>query len=383
MSEPKEIIIKNARVNNLKNISIKIPRNKFVVISGVSGSGKTSLAFDTIFAEGQRKYIESLSSYARQFLKRMDKPNVDSIEGLSPAIAVDQKRNNKNPRSTVGTLSEVYDYLKLLFLNLGKTYSPISGNLVKKDNAQDVLGFISKNINKKYFVSVEKQSLKNEFSRDLETLLNKGFTRIINNGDFYTIESLLAKNITLTSYQVLIDRGIVSNDESFQFKIIEVCKEAFYEGSGKLVVNINKEKREFSNQFELDGIQFVEPTLNLFSFNNPYGACDECGGFGNVLGYDVKKIIPNEKLSIISGCVAPWRTEKMKIWLKPLLLNNKDMGVDIHKPYTDLSKEEKEILWDGSGQFKGINKFFKHLEKKSYKIQYRIIASRYKGKTHC
>ena len=212
MSEPKEIIIKNARVNNLKNISIKIPRNKFVVISGVSGSGKTSLAFDTIFAEGQRKYIESLSSYARQFLKRMDKPNVDSIEGLSPAIAVDQKRNNKNPRSTVGTLSEVYDYLKLLFLNLGKTYSPISGNLVKKDNAQDVLGFISKNINKKYFVSVEKQSLKNEFSRDLETLLNKGFTRIINNGDFYTIESLLAKNITLTSYQVLIDRGIVSND---------------------------------------------------------------------------------------------------------------------------------------------------------------------------
>ena len=299
MSEPKEIIIKNARVNNLKNISIKIPRNKFVVISGVSGSGKTSLAFDTIFAEGQRKYIESLSSYARQFLKRMDKPNVDSIEGLSPAIAVDQKRNNKNPRSTVGTLSEVYDYLKLLFLNLGKTYSPISGNLVKKDNAQDVLGFISKNINKKYFVSVEKQSLKNEFSRDLETLLNKGFTRIINNGDFYTIESLLAKNITLTSYQVLIDRGIVSNDESFQFKIIEVCKEAFYEGSGKLVVNINKEKREFSNQFELDGIQFVEPTLNLFSFNNPYGACDECGGFWNVLGYDVKKNIPNEKLYII------------------------------------------------------------------------------------
>ena len=295
MSEPKEIIIKNARVNNLKNISIKIPRNKFVVISGVSGSGKTSLAFDTIFAEGQRKYIESLSSYARQFLKRMDKPNVDSIEGLSPAIAVDQKRNNKNPRSTVGTLSEVYDYLKLLFLNLGKTYSPISGNLVKKDNAQDVLGFISKNINKKYFVSVEKHSLKNEFFRDLETLLNKGFTRIINNGDFYTIESLLAKNTILTSYQVLIDRGIVSNDESFQFKIIEVCKEAFYEGSGKLVVNINKEKREFSNKFELDGIQFVEPTLNLFSFNNPYGACDECGGFGNVLGYDVKKIIPNEK----------------------------------------------------------------------------------------
>ena len=383
MSEPKEIIIKNARVNNLKNISIKIPRNKFVVISGVSGSGKTSLAFDTIFAEGQRKYIESLSSYARQFLKRMDKPNVDSIEGLSPAIAVDQKRNNKNPRSTVGTLSEVYDYLKLLFLNLGKTYSPISGNLVKKDNAQDVLDFISKNINKKYFISVEKHSLKNEFSRDLETLLNKGFTRIINNGDFYTIESLLAKNTILTSYQVLIDRGIVSNDESFQFKIIEVCKEAFYEGSGKLVVNINKEKREFSNKFELDGVQFVEPTLNLFSFNNPYGACDECGGFGNVLGYDVKKIIPNEKLSIISGCVAPWRTEKMKIWLKPLLLNNKDMGVDIHKPYTDLSKEQKEILWDGSGKFKGINTFFKHLEKKSYKIQYRIIVSRYKGKTHC
>lgn len=383
MSEPKEIIIKNARVNNLKNISIKIPRNKLVVISGISGSGKTSLAFDTIFAEGQRKYIESLSSYARQFLKRMDKPNVDLIEGLSPAIAVDQKRNNKNPRSTVGTLSEVYDYLKLLFLNVGKTYSPISGNIVKKDTFEDVLQFITKKNNEKYFITINKKSTTKDYIRDLEVLLNKGFTRIIYDNEFYTIEGLLQGDNVMNSYDVLIDRGITSDDESFKFKIVEVCKEAFYEGDGRLVVNLEKEKKEFSNRFELDGLQFIEPTLNLFSFNNPFGACDNCGGFGNVLGYDIKKIIPNESLSLISGCIAPWRTEKMKIWLKPLLLNSQELKVDIHKPYNQLSDKEKKIIWDGSGVFKGINKFFQHLERKSYKIQYRIISSRYKGKTPC
>ena len=383
MSEPKEIIIKNARVNNLKNISIKIPRNKLVVISGVSGSGKTSLAFDTIFAEGQRKYIESLSSYARQFLKRMDKPNVDFIEGLSPAIAVDQKRNNKNPRSTVGTLSEVYDYLKLLFLNVGKTYSPVSGNIVKKDTFEDVLWFITKKNNEKYFITINKKSTNEDYIRDLEVLLNKGFTRIIYKNEFYTIESLLRGDIIMNSYEVLIDRGITADDESFKFKIVEVCKEAFYEGDGRLVVNLEKEKKEFSNRFELDGLQFIEPTLNLFSFNNPFGACDDCGGFGNVLGYDTKKIIPNESLSLISGCIAPWRTEKMKIWLKPLLNNSQELKVDIHKPYNELSDKEKKIIWEGSGVFKGINTFFQHLERKSYKIQYRIISSRYKGKTPC
>ena len=385
MSEPKNIVIKNARVNNLKNISLTIPRNQFVVISGVSGSGKSSLAFDTIFAEGQRKYIESLSSYARQFLKRMDKPNVDFIEGLSPAIAVDQKRNNKNPRSTVGTLSEVYDYLKLLYLNIGKTISPISGNVVKKETPDDVLYFLSKYDKEKYYISIQKTSKKNTFKRDLEVLLNKGFSRLIIEDQFYTIESLLDKKTTCLSYDVLIDRGVVSSgDESFDFKIIEVCKEGFFEGGGRITVTIPKvNTRDFSNKFELDGITFIEPTLNLFSFNNPYGACSGCGGFGNVLGFDKSKIIPNESLSLYSNCIVPWRTEKMKVWLKPLIENNKSIGVDIHKPYFDLSEREKKIVWEGAGSFKGINSFLSYLERKSYKIQYRIIASRYKGKTLC
>lgn len=385
MSEPKNIVIKNARVNNLKNISLTIPRNQFVVISGVSGSGKSSLAFDTIFAEGQRKYIESLSSYARQFLKRMDKPNVDLIEGLSPAIAVDQKRNNKNPRSTVGTLSEVYDYLKLLYLNIGKTISPISGNVVKKETPDDVLNFLSKYDKEKYYISIQKTSKKNTFKRDLEVLLNKGFSRLIIEDQFYTIESLLDKKTTYLSYDVLIDRGVVSSgDESFDFKIIEVCKEGFFEGGGRITVIIPKvNTRDFSNKFELDGITFIEPTLNLFSFNNPYGACSGCGGFGNVLGFDKSKIIPNENLSLYSNCIFPWRTEKMKVWLKPLIENNKSIGVDIHKPYFDLSEREKKIVWEGAGSFKGINSFLSYLERKSYKIQYRIIASRYKGKTLC
>ena len=385
MSEPKNIIIKNARVNNLKNVSLKIPRNEFVVISGVSGSGKSSLAFDTIFAEGQRKYIESLSSYARQFLKRMDKPNVDFIEGLSPAIAVDQKRNNKNPRSTVGTLSEIYDYLKLLYLNVGKTISPISGKVVKKDTPDDVLKFILKYDKAKYYISINKKSSTKNFKRDLEILLNKGFTRIIIDEQFYTIESLLSQNKLHSSYDILIDRGVVSvNDDSFSFKIIEVCKEAFFEGNGKLLLTIpNVKTREFSNKFELDGISFTEPTLNFFSFNNPYGACSNCGGFGNVLGFDKNKIIPNEKISLYSNCIAPWRTEKMKVWLQPLITNNKELNVDIHKPYCDLSEREKKIIWEGSGNFKGINSFLSYLERKSYKIQYRIIASRYKGKTLC
>ena len=385
MSEPKNIVIKNARVNNLKNISLTIPRNQFVVISGVSGSGKSSLAFDTIFAEGQRKYIESLSSYARQFLKRMDKPNVDFIEGLSPAIAVDQKRNNKNPRSTVGTLSEVYDYLKLLYLTIGKTISPISGNVVKKETPDDVLNFLSKYDKEKYYISIQKTSKKNTFKRDLEILLNKGFSRLIIEDQFYTIESLLDKKTTYLSYDVLIDRGIVSSgDESFDFKIIEVCKEGFFEGGGRITVTIPKvNTRDFSNKFELDGITFIEPTLNLFSFNNPYGACSGCGGFGNVLGFDKSKIIPNESLSLYSNCIVPWRTEKMKVWLKPLIENNKSIGVDIHKPYFDLSEREKKIVWEGAGSFKGINSFLSYLERKSYKIQFRIIASRYKGKTLC
>ena len=337
MSEPTEINIKGAKVNNLKNISLKIPRNKFVVISGVSGSGKTSLAFDTIFAEGQRKYIESLSSYARQFLQRMDKPNVEYIDGLSPAVAVDQKRNNKNPRSTVGTLSEIYDYLKLLYASIGITTSPISGKKVKKDTPLDVYNFLNqKKDDTKYFISFPKKLDKENYKRDLEVLLSKGFTRVILENEFYTIESLLNSKKKTSQINVVIDRGIiVRNDEDFRFKVIDVCKEAFFEGSGIIYVNVLNEKVMFSNLFEL------------------------------------------------SGCVAPWRTEKMKVWLDPLLENSKQLEFNIHKLYKDLSKNEIDILWNGKGPFKGINKFFKYLERKSYKIQYRIISSRYKGKTKC
>ena len=327
MSEPTEINIKGAKVNNLKNISLSIPRNKFIVISGVSGSGKTSLAFDTIFAEGQRKYIESLSSYARQFLKRMDKPNVDFIEGLSPAVAVDQKRNNKNPRSTVGTLSEVYDYLKLLYSNIGVTISPVSGKRVKKDTPLDVYSFLNKKKEgTKYYISFIKKIEKQNYSRDLEVLLSKGFTRVVLDDEFYTIESLLSKSKKTNQINVVIDRGITSrNDEDFRFKIIDVCKEAFLEGSGIINVNILNKNYSFSDLFELDGIKFIEPTINLFSSNNPYGSCKSCGGFGDVLGMDPTKIIPNHNLSVLSGCVAPWRTEKMKIWLDPLLQNCKTL----------------------------------------------------------
>ena len=385
MSEPTEINIKGAKVNNLKNISLKIPRNKFVVISGVSGSGKTSLAFDTIFAEGQRKYIESLSSYARQFLQRMDKPNVEYIDGLSPAVAVDQKRNNKNPRSTVGTLSEIYDYLKLLYASIGITTSPISGKKVKKDTPLDVYNFLNQKKNDtKYFISFPKKLDKENYKRDLEVLLSKGFTRVILESEFYTIESLLNSKKKTSQINVVIDRGIiVRNDEDFRFKVIDVCKEAFFEGSGIIYVNVLNERVMFSNLFELDGIKFIEPSVNLFSSNNPYGACKVCGGFGDVLGIDPTKIIPNHNLSVLSGCVAPWRTEKMKVWLDPLLENSKQLEFNIHKLYKDLSKNEIDILWNGKGPFKGINKFFKYLERKSYKIQYRIISSRYKGKTKC
>ena len=385
MSEPTEINIKGAKVNNLKNISLKIPRNKFVVISGVSGSGKTSLAFDTIFAEGQRKYIESLSSYARQFLQRMDKPNVEYIDGLSPAVAVDQKRNNKNPRSTVGTLSEIYDYLKLLYASIGITMSPISGKNVKKDTPLDVYNFLNqKKEDTKYFISFPKKLDKENYKRDLEVLLSKGFTRVILENEFYTIESLLNSQKNTSQVNVVIDRGIIAhNDEDFKFKIIDVCKEAFFEGSGTLYVNISNNCIVFSNLFELDGMKFIEPSVNLFSSNSPYGACKVCGGFGDVLGLDSNKIVPNQNLSVFSGCIGPWRTEKMKVWLEPLLQNSKKLEFNIHKPYKDLSKTEINTLWEGKGPFKGINKFFKYLERKSYKIQYRIISSRYKGKTKC
>ena len=381
----KHIVITNARVNNLKNIDIKIPRNKLVVITGISGSGKTSLAFDTIFAEGQRRYVESLSSYARQFLNRIDKPNVDFISGVSPSIAVDQKRNTKNPRSTVGSVTELYDYLKLLFSRIGETISPKSGEMVKKETEKDVISFLTKQKkNSKYIISFNQDIKPSFYNRELEVLLQKGFTRILESSRVSYIEDIINKS-PKKKIEVLLDRGRANPlDENTQFKIIDIVKKGFFEGKGKIQVKIdNDKKRSFSNLFEKDGIRFHEPILNFFNNNSPFGACENCSGFGNTLGIDKRLIIPNENLSVYGGAVAPWRTNKMSRWLNPLISNNNIFNFSIHKPYNKLSPKEIDILWNGKGVFKGIYKFFDYLSSKKHKIQYRVMASRYKGKTTC
>ena len=381
----KHIVITNARVNNLKNIDIKIPRNKLVVITGISGSGKTSLAFDTIFAEGQRRYVESLSSYARQFLNRIDKPNVDFISGVSPSIAVDQKRNTRNPRSTVGSVTELYDYLKLLFSRIGETISPKSGDMVKKESEKDVISFLTKQKkNSKYIISFNQDIKPSVYNRELEVLLQKGFTRILESSRVSYIEDIINKT-PKKKIEVLLDRGKTNPlDENTQFKIIDIVKKGFFEGKGKIQVKIdNDKKRSFSNLFEKDGIRFHEPILNFFNNNSPFGACKNCSGFGNTLGIDKRLIIPNENLSVYGGAVAPWRTNKMSRWLNPLISNNNIFNFSIHKPYNKLSPKEIDMLWNGKGVFKGIYKFFDYLSSKKHKIQYRVMASRYKGKTTC
>mgnify|MGYP001437229555 FL=1 len=381
----KHIVITNARVNNLKNIDIKIPRNKLVVITGISGSGKTSLAFDTIFAEGQRRYVESLSSYARQFLNRIDKPNVDFISGVSPSIAVDQKRNTRNPRSTVGSVTELYDYLKLLYSRIGETISPKSGEMVKKESEKDVISFLTKQKkNSKYIISFNQDIKPSFYNRELEVLLQKGFTRILESSRVSYIEDIINKS-PKKKIEVLLDRGRANPlDENTQFKIIDIVKKGFFEGKGKIQVKIdNDKKRSFSNLFEKDGIRFHEPILNFFNNNSPFGACKNCSGFGNTLGIDKRLIIPNENLSVYGGAVAPWRTNKMSRWLNPLISNNNIFNFSIHKPYNKLSPKEIDILWNGKGVFKGIYKFFDYLSSKKHKIQYRVMASRYKGKTTC
>ena len=381
----KHIVITNARVNNLKNIDIKIPRNKLVVITGISGSGKTSLAFDTIFAEGQRRYVESLSSYARQFLNRIDKPNVDFISGVSPSIAVDQKRNTRNPRSTVGSVTELYDYLKLLFSRIGETISPKSGEMVKKESEKDVISFLTKQKkNSKYIISFNQDIKPSVYNRELEVLLQKGFTRILESSRVSYIEDIINKT-PKKKIEILLDRGKLNPlDENTQFKIIDIVKKGFFEGKGKIQVKIdNDKKRSFSNLFEKDGIRFHEPILNFFNNNSPFGACKNCSGFGNTLGIDKRLIIPNENLSVYGGAVAPWRTNKMSRWLNPLISNNNIFNFSIHKPYNKLSPKEIDMLWNGKGVFKGIYKFFDYLSSKKHKIQYRVMASRYKGKTTC
>ncbi|RLD25202.1 MAG: excinuclease ABC subunit A [Bacteroidetes bacterium] len=384
------IIIKGARVNNLKNLSVAIPRNKLVVITGLSGSGKSSLAFDTLFAEGQRMYVESLSAYARQFLGRMEKPEVDYIKGVSPAISIEQRVNTRNPRSTVGTSTEIYDYLKLLFARIGTTYSPISGDIISRDSVSDVVDYVlSADAGTRYMVSCPLVLQPNRpFEKELEILLSKGYTRLLLEGEATQIEDLIGTNVKPDNIDILIDRGVVADDEDSQFRLADSIKTAFFEGHGVCnILVVGNQPREFSDKFEHDGMSFEEPSVNLFSFNNPYGACKHCEGFGNILGIDPHLVIPDESLSIYEGAVAPWRSETMKRWLAPLLEIAAEIDFPIHRPYLDLSLEEKELLWGGHGKghgrFKGLHAFFKFLESKTIKIQYRVMLSRYRGRTVC
>jgi len=405
--DPKEfIIIKRARVNNLKNLSVAIPRNKLVVFTGLSGSGKSSLAFDTLFAEGQRMYVESLSSYARQFLGRMEKPEVDYIRGVSPAIAIEQKVNTRNPRSTVGTSTEIYDYLKLLFARIGHTYSPISGKEVKRDTVTDVVEFINKQ-KKGSRVMVTCPLLVNKGRKledELTILLSKGFARILVDGEMKFIEELVTpvpvaegdakpekkkktakKKLAIDGLvEILIDRTAVNDeDEDLTFRLSDSVQTAFFEGHGDCHIYVEGEKKHFSDRFELDGMTFTEPSINFFSFNNPFGACQTCEGFGKILGIDDDLVIPDKSLSVYEGAIAPWRTEAMREWLKPLLKNGIKFDFPIHRAYNELTAKEKELLWTGNEYFDGINAFFAYLASKTHKIQYRVMISRFRGRTTC
>ena len=385
-----EIFVKNAHLNNLKNIDVTIPKNKLVVITGVSGSGKSSLAFDTIYAEGQRRYVESLSSYARQFLGKLEKPKIDDIKGLAPSIAIQQKVISSNPRSTVGTSTEIYDYLKLLFARIGRTFSPISGEEVKKDNVSDVIDFIKKNNGKTFLLRAPLRYEINSFNETLKILKSAGFTRIEINGNIAGIEDLESFGFipeNRMDIHLVIDRFTYEEDENFLQRLADSIQIAFYEGLGycslKEQNNENQQIKNFSNKFELDGQDFLEPNIHFFSFNNPYGACPKCEGYGKVIGIDEDLVIPNKKLSLFEDAVACWRGDTMKEWKSHFIKQNKDFP--IHKPYYELNKEQKNLLWRGNGDknFPCIDSFFQMLEENLYKIQYRVMLSRYRGKTNC
>ncbi len=384
---PKEnIIIKGAKLHNLKNIDVVIPRNKLVVITGLSGSGKSSLAFDTLYAEGQRRYVESLSSYARQFLGRLNKPKVDYIKGIAPAIAIEQKVNSTNPRSTVGTTTEIYDYLKLLFARIGKTYSPVSGDEVKKDTVTDVLSYLKSFPEREKLLLLSPIHLEEGRSMEnkIKTLAQQGYARLKVNGDVLRIdeiESVSDKDEVL----LVVDRIITKDDEDFFNRLADSIQTAFFEGKGECFIESlsDGKQRQFSNKFELDGINFLEPNVHLFSFNNPYGACPKCEGYGDIIGIDEDLVVPNTGLSVYENAIFPWRGESMS-WYKDQLVNHSHkFNFPIHKPYFQLTDEQKQLIWIGNKYFEGLNSFFEELEAKAYKIQNRVMLSRYRGKTKC
>ncbi len=394
--DPKKyILIKGARVNNLKNIDVAIKKGQLTVITGLSGSGKSSLAFDTLYSEGQRRYVESLSSYARQFLGRMNKPEVDYIKGIAPAIAIEQKVNTRNPRSTVGTSTEIYEYLKLLYARIGKTISPISGMEVKQHNVTDVCDFILQlPVDTTILIlSPLKTPAERSIHKHLEILTQQGFTRILYNGVLIKIQDFLSQKKDINKNDrilIIIDRILLNhqNDAEQIARISDSVQTAFFEGLGECMlqwddVNNKVKFANFSNRFELDGMEFEQPSVNFFTFNNPYGACKRCEGFGSIIGIDEDLVVPNKSLSVYEDAVVCWKGEKLSEWKQDLILQSDKLGFPIHRPYSQLTEEQKKILWEGKGAFFGINGFFRMVEENTYKIQYRVLLSRFRGKTIC
>lgn len=378
------IDLKGIRVHNLKNINLKISLNKLIVVTGVSGSGKSSLAFDTLYAEGQRRYVESLSAYARQFLGRLNKPECDYIKGIPPAIAIEQKVNSSNPRSTVGTSTEIYDYLKLLYARVGQTFSPISGDEVKRDSVDDIVEFILKHVGKTVIILTCPDKISQ--LPTLKLLMEQGFVRVKINDNYQRIDDILNTGSPLSdedSVYLVINRLRIDLEKDTISRITESIETALYEGNGNCFIEIDGEIRSFSNRFEKDGMQFTEPSVNMFSFNSPIGACPKCEGYGKILGIDENLVIPNKSLSIYEDAVMCWRGEKMSEWKKEVLRNAHKINFPVHTPYYELSDSEKSLLWNGCSFFPGINDFFAYLESKKYKIQNRVMISRYTGKTTC
>lgn len=386
------IEIKGARVHNLKNVSLIIPRNQFVVVTGVSGSGKSSLAFDTLFAEGQRRYVESLSAYARQFLGRIDKPEVDFIRGIPPAIAIEQKVNTRNPRSTVGTSTEIYDYLKLLFARVGRTYSPASGAEVFRHSVSDVVDYmLSFETGTRMMIGAPLRPKNGRtVLQEAELLLQQGFTRLETGNEIYRIDQLLSEkmdSVCKGSCNVVIDRIQSATDEDTVNRMADSVQTAFFEGNGECIIKVYSGTeildQTFSSRFEADGIVFEEPSVHMFSFNNPVGACPACEGYGKVIGIDEDLVVPNKSLSIYQDAIACWKGEKMGEWRDRLIYNAGKFDFPVHKPYYELTGEQRHLLWTGNRHFNGLNEFFRHLEEQTYKIQYRVMLSRYRGKTIC
>ena len=380
--------LKGARMHNLKGINVDIPKKQFVVITGVSGSGKSSLAFDTIYAEGQRRYVESLSSYARQFLERIEKPKVDKISGLSPAIALEQKISSSNPRSTVGTKTEIYDYIKILFSRFGKTYSPISGKEVKKNKVSEIIDDIKKqSVGDKLIILTKLEDINSgNIEQKIESLINQNYNRIFYENEIIKLNDVKFDRISkYNNLFLVIDRIVRGESDEFLSRVADSLETAIYEGKGKcLVNNLTKSKiKKYNTILEADGIKFTKPDTNFFSFNNPYGACTKCEGYGDIVGIDERLVIPNTSLSLFDDAIFPWRGKKLKKYKSLFIKNSVEYNFPIHKPYFELTNDQKKLLWDGNDKLIGINNFFQKLEAKLYKIQNRVLLSRYRGKTTC